>query len=144
MSNFHVKVKAEVPEDFLSDVLITAFDGDHGGSWFWAKPHRPAPDDFWVITDGLPTESDSRWLATYIEDREEQEEWMMTRDPDDPDKPKVYKVTYAVLVKGIQELIDAGDDNIQQAVFDADAGMIDANDADSIVQQGLFGKQVYG
>lgn len=132
MSDFHVLLDGKARR-FLSDILVAAFDGSHGGSWFWAKPHRPAPGDFWVITEGGPTESDQTWLATYIEENDFEES-----------EPKVYKVTYAVLVKGLQELIDAGDDNIQQAVFDADAGMIDANDADSIVQQGLFGKQVYG
>lgn len=125
MSDFHIKVRAELTADFLSSILITAFDGDHGGSWYWAD--TPA-------SIGPPMETDDEaevWYSVKIVDKECEDQ-------------TVHKVTHAVLAKGIQMLIDEGDDNIQQAVFDDDAGMIDANDADTIVQFGLFERCIYG
>lgn len=144
MSNFHVKVKAEVTEEFLSSIMITAFDGTYGGSWSWAAPNPGAEAGSWLtVKEEGALGSDQPWLAVSILDNVELEDWMATREPDDPDKVKVYNVTHAVLAKGLQGVIDAGSDNIQQAIFDDDAGMIDANGADWIVQMGLFGKLVY-
>lgn len=143
MSNFHVKVKAEVPEEFLGDILITAFDPNYGGSWYWAD-RNPAADSWLKVKEEGALGSDQLWLSASVIDKAELEEWMATKEPDDPHKVEVFNVTHSSLVDGIQELIDAGNEELQQAIFDADAGMIDANLADAIVQQALFGEQRYG
>ena len=133
MSNFHVKVKAEVTEEFLSSIMIAAFDGTYGGSWYWASPNREVEGGWLVVKEEGALGSDQPWLAAHI----------FCEEDEDGDA-QMHEVTHAVLAKGLQGMIDAGSDNIQQAIFDDDAGMIDANDADSIVQEGLFGRQIYG
>ena len=33
-----IKIARDLPEEFLSDVMITAFDGGYGWSWHWFQP----------------------------------------------------------------------------------------------------------
>lgn len=33
-----IEIKRELPEQFLSDILVTAFDGGYGWSWHWFEP----------------------------------------------------------------------------------------------------------
>lgn len=33
-----IQINMELPEEFFSDILITAFDGVYGGSWAWFEP----------------------------------------------------------------------------------------------------------
>lgn len=143
MSDFHIKVRAELTADFLSSILITAFDGDHGGSWYWAD-RNPAADSWLKVKEEGALGSGQLWLSASVIDKAELEEWMATKEPDDPHKVEVFNVTHSSMVDGIQDLIDAGNEELQQAIFDADAGMIDADLADAIVQQALFGEQRYG
>ena len=120
-----IAMTKELTSDFLSDILITAFDAAYGGCWYWAVPSEAAGDP-WKIEDGL-------WQRVYIEEREGDEEG-------------TYCVSHLVLADGLQRMVDAGrmDSDIMTAISELDAGYIDADIADAIVQWGLFGKLVYG
>ena len=125
-----VVMTLDVSEDFLSNVLITAFDANYGGCWYWARPSEVAGDP-WQINEGV-------WWCVYIEDRED--DWEGT-----------YLVNHPVIVTGIQNILD-GRVQINDGLFRAlltglredDAGVVDADVADCIVQAGVFGEIVYG
>ena len=123
----------EVTRDFLDDVLVTAFDSQYGGCWYWAKPAGRG----WIQQD-CGTEEQT-WSGVEITWEEREEEGM---DP--------VVVDHALLVTGIQRILDSKDirkqikELMETAVFQDDAGDVDADLADTIVQYALFGEGVYG
>lgn len=125
-----ITIQREMSEEFISDVLTTAFDGNYGACWYWAEP---IPGGGWHI-DG-----DGTWRSVEILDRE---------DDDGSQGPST--VDRDVIEKGIQAILDGEliADYIKQyvvrGVLGDDAGEIDAEAADAIVQVGLFDEIVYG
>jgi hypothetical protein len=123
-----ITMKINVSEDFLSNVLITAFDGGYGGCWYWASPHG---DDAWDIRGGV-------WHSVMVEESEGDEEG-------------AHMVNHAVVLRGIERLVN-GEVRINsellahldQGLREDDAGEVDADVADCIVQAGVFGELVYG
>lgn len=142
---YTVMTRLEVPEELLEAIMVTAFDGDYGGCWYWAQPAKLDDGESWLevrhrVGRDEQTE-DTAWLSAKITDAE-------YADPGTP----VLHVTYATLVLGMQRMLDENLTHsywshkapiIQQAILDSDGGMIDADLADNIVQQGLFDKQIY-
>lgn len=129
-----LRLEVEVPEAFLGNILVTAFDGACGGSWFWCHSNREIP-----INERFLMDDDDDVLSIWrhvhiITDHEED----------------AFKVDHNVLIRGMQAILEQPDGHwetlkrhIGQGVMDDDAGDIDANEADTIVQFGLFGKEVY-
>lgn len=123
-----VVLSVDLESEFLSDILITAFDGSCGGSWYWATPAM----DSWLKTDDLLDSMGSRlWWSVYIAEREDSSgnQWTVTRG--------------SVLL-GIQRAIEEAYPGVAQAVIEGDAGQVDADLADVIIQYAVFGKLVYG
>lgn len=137
------KIEIEVPvtDEFIGDILVTAFDGAYGGCWYWAKSGRL----------DWPELKDGQWATVYIK--------FDTDCCPSPMQRTVYrqmvasggvKVDQETVTVGIARILaDEGypqsfRDRIRIAVQNLDAGEIDANDADCIIQEGLFGKQIYG
>lgn len=112
--------KKELSPTFLSDIMVTAFDGDYGGSLFWADV-----ESYQIQAD--------HW------------EWVIVADKyEDTEPPR--KVTHETLTLGMQRILDMPDgryEGLKERIQELDAGSLDANDADSIVQFGLFEKEVY-
>lgn len=119
-----VEMEVEIPEEVYSDILITAFDGSYGGVWQagWAEFKRSVVDH---------SDDNEIWRAVTIYV---------------PDLGTEFLVNREVLARGIQRLLHAYRyvEHIGQLIMDADASMIDAGIADSIVQLGLFGEERYG
>jgi hypothetical protein len=110
-------------EQFLADVIITAVEG---GTGYWAT----AADYHW--SDDEPTTT--RVKLTPEDDREAE-----------------YLVDIDVIAKGISEIkreVHSCRSDIRESILagdrDNDAGVIDADGADVIVQIALFGEVVYG
>lgn len=138
-----LSIELEVPHNLLSDVMITAFDGNYGAVWQMG----------WARSNGsFDIDSKDHWLMVPIQVIDEEGE-----DEDLPYDHRIgvvqkeqYEVTHKTLVAGMHHLLK--DDRfpshlkeiVQQAVLEDDAGMIDAPLADSIVQFGVYGKLVYG
>lgn len=72
-----VTIKQELPKEFLSDLMITAFDGTYGSAWQWFRPTRSEGD--WLTVehhncpeagDGSPTartcEANDIWMEVHI------------------------------------------------------------------------------
>jgi hypothetical protein len=140
-----IKIEQTLSCQFLSDVLICAFDGSHGGSWHWAA--------------GVNNES-RQLVSPHFAINKETEQWMAVIIYPDETGNKVWdaagqngaKIDHAVLVTGIQRILD-GDvqyssdtvrDDVARAVLEGDPCDIDAIAADQIVQAGWFGQVVFG
>lgn len=116
MKSFNITVN--LSDEFCSSVLIIAYQG---GINYWATPFRTVADD---------TES--------VEVRPDGENW--------------HKISRETIVDGVKrafeteglDLHQSNADRIRVAALRNDAGMVDAEVADWIVQIGIFGKVIYG
>ena len=131
MNDTPLSVKAEVVlrEEFLSDVMITAFDANYGGCWYWSRPADRV--DSWAdITD-----NPNVWRRVFI-------------DVHDDEESVLHVVDHTILARGMQAVLDAARDGnyleLAAQILAQEGGDIDADAADIIVQYGLFGEVVYG
>lgn len=151
-----IRMQRELSDEFCSDVLICAFDGSYGGSWYWAEPDRRVevdgvPQSPWqILRSGRKDRTgeeigEDQWLAVHIRGKEGEETgkavWDLALE-------NGINVDYQTLRVGIQRILDGEakyhSSTLFEAIAEADAGMIDATDADAIVQAGVFGEVVYG
>ena len=115
----------QVTKFFLNDVIVCAVEGGIG-YWSQVRDYRWEKDDDWNITEASAT------VVPF-------------------DDPKVYKLTWETVEDGIRKVL-AGTvkvhssyvGSIAVAAAEGDAGEIDAELADIIVQAGLFGEVIYG
>lgn len=131
-----VTARVNLTPDFLSSILITAFDGMYGGCWYWAEPSANADDSSWLTYERLD-EDNAVWNTVTI----------IEKDPDD--KSEVMTVDHATLANGLQMVLDAamkGESHPTwvSAILAQEAGDIDSDAADVIVQYGVFGEVKYG
>ena len=121
-----VKVQIEISfsEEFLSNLLVTAFDVPHGGCWYWATYRHQA----FVIEGDI-------WRSVEIYQSEE-------------DPAHTYIVTHETLLEGIKRLFELGvlpkRNDLRGQFAKGDDADYDASDADVIVQLGIFGEVIYG
>jgi hypothetical protein len=130
-----VQVSLDITRGFLSDILVTAFDGGYGGSWYWARPHMQTPEQgpkFWLEVDG------DYWMAVHI----------IESDVSEGDSPRAFYINHHTLLLGLNKLFQPGvlpkRGDIRSAVIAQEAGNIDSDAADVIVQLACFGELVYG
>lgn len=128
-----ITIDQPLESDFLSDILITAFDGGYGGCWYWCEPAMPAHQGGWLTVN-------------------EAKEWQSVTilETGDGDVSVAHVVDWEVVAKGLQWVVDKATTGNHlpttlSAVLSGDAGDIDATAADMIVQMGLFDGEVrYG
>lgn len=122
-----ITVTLPVSAEFVHDVFVTACEG---GINYWAEV------DQYHWSDGNGNDDLFGFFA-------------VIHDGEDPTK---FRVDASVIANGLQR-VSAGPvehlgeglrANIVKATIAGDAGEIDANDADTIVQVGLFGRIIYG
>ena len=120
--------------EFLQGVFITAMEG---GVNYWADVTDYSPDGMWEEPRGgrlVDPPDPTKFYALLIDMEDEDEEFLvnintiakgfgLVKDPD-------------VRIRDRKRLLEA--------YREMDAGYIDAGDADSIVQLGLFGEIVFG
>ncbi len=130
MTEYNITITHVVTDEFLMDVLTTAVESGHDSMWYW--------EDFCIldvdrdVAEYHPVKA-CKFIATVN------------------DKPERWGVTIDTVHKAIQDLLNGkGDVNdrilgyIRSAVKDHDAGDIDAEAADVIVQVAAFGEVVFG
>ena len=122
--------KFEQYQTFCADIFVTAIEGGI---------------DYW-----LDTVTEYQWdcMPEYV-----QAKISWAHYPDDGDSYYESKlVTWEVINDGIKKLLEDVDpttifgwkEYLLKAVVTNDAGMLDANDADSIFQHGLFDRAMFG
>lgn len=125
-----ITLRFQLSDQFLSDVLATAFDSSGGACWYWAKPRKGR--DSWTV------DSDDTWRSVQIIEREAQQV---------AGKRKWANVTHELMGRGIARALDPSfkvNSQIRACIASLDAGEIDAAAADVIVQAAIFGEIVYG
>lgn len=130
-------------EQFLSDIITTALEGGIG---YWSvADHYQWVDDagVHVCVRGMHDSDCVRYGALAVV--------RVLRDDDEGYEDEQRWITTATIAEGIQRLLDGtvsypvwAQDELVAAVHDNDAGMIDSDDADNIVQAALLGEIVYG
>lgn len=141
MSNI-IEIDMPVTDEFIGDILVCAFDGSYGSSWSWAK----SGSSVW------PLLKDGQWSEIHIRFDVEDVSSLTLRNLYRKEiSEKMYvTVNQETVTVGIARILADKEysskfhDRLRDAVAQNDAGEIDANDADCIIQEGLFGKQIYG
>jgi hypothetical protein len=118
-------VPFEITDEFMEDVMISAWDGAYGSSRYW----------------GDAKQSDAIKLS-----KGEIGEMPVRVDIDDwePERGTIQMMTREDFGKGVQRWITFMVERKRFSLESLDPGNIDADDADAIVQLALFGKIVYG
>jgi alkylation response protein AidB-like acyl-CoA dehydrogenase len=128
-----VKTSREFNQRELIDILVTAFEG---GTGYWARIEGyTIPDGAEALDDGDTKDKLPRhaWVPLY------EGGYIRLTVPEDGDG-KVYNYGFSTLRYGL-ELIEQAYPKRFAALSSGD---FDAEDADVVVQLGLFGKIVYG
>lgn len=140
-----VKIERELDEEFVGDVLITAFDGLYGACWYWAQSKR-RPDGS-PAADIVRHPGGETWGSVHIAVRDD---FLPLGIPAvDAGNDIGWTINGSVVQTGMQRILDYWSKEnyirtyILNAVADADAGCIDAEAADAIIQEGLLGKIVF-
>jgi len=139
-----INMKRELDDEFVSNVLITAFDGSYGGCWYWADLYRDGTEPAFRVTEP------DTWTGVRIALGDQVEETTGEDVLDSLMEAGVWVDADTIRV-GIQRLLD-GDvkvndyilEYLTRAVAEADAGDVDSDVADCIVQAGVFGKLIFG
>ncbi|UVK63849.1 hypothetical protein SEA_LILYPAD_45 [Gordonia phage LilyPad] len=143
MTFVNVEMQVELTPGFLDGVLVTAFDGDLGGSNYWLYDvdvfynniNAPGSSRLWEAVEVKYLDSGSQ-----VADEEDDELHEFTLDAES--MAKGYALVLARKTEdGSPSRRSA---HFLEALVTNDAGMIDADDADLIVQYAVFGKAVFG
>jgi hypothetical protein len=119
-----ITVEVEVSEEFLLDIICTAAEG---GINYWAVEARNVKRGG---RDGLD------YLSFEVRP-EEEKTWHLVN-------PAIIGQGIQLILSGKVKISSQIAGWIQQGVTEQDAGIIDADCADCIVQAGVFGEIVYG
>ncbi len=134
-------VKVDLSEQFVSDVLIMAFDEHHGGCWHWATAGNPQ----WICKSDTPSRYNSSvYLWSHC--------WISLADSKS-DPAHEYRIDSGTVAAGIQWILNPANtsecdgirDDVIRAVFDpgGSTAALDTEVCDRIVQAGLFGRIKY-
>lgn len=123
-----MQIPFEITQEWVDSVVCTAFDGDCGGCWYWIKSFgidsSNVNGDYEFTTDII-----SRGGA-----------YLISTEDDETDTSRRFNL--ATLLKGYKKYVKWAMKKDRQ--FYLDPSMIDAEEADIIVQFGLFGEIIYG
>jgi hypothetical protein len=130
MTTITVNVPVKLTEEMMGDIMCTALEGGIG---YWCA----ADDIVRKEREGGHFFDYASFMATPAEE-------------DDEFLPQV--VTYATIAQGVQRILACDPKpHVNSTIYAAvgsitqgDAGGIDADAADAIIQVGLFGELVYG
>jgi hypothetical protein len=101
-----ITINRAVSEEFLSDVLITAFDAAYGGAWDWFEP-VPRDNDLgsWLVTkhDHGHTSRDNPWLSVNVRLRRHEE--FLTGNPVF-DSPEGFLIDHQSVAGAISRIVN--------------------------------------
>jgi hypothetical protein len=134
MTQLFIKVLVEVDDEFFDNIVTTMLEG---GSNYWIKTiqiHHPDGEK----PKGIPL---STWAASALN----KGGFVMIQPQDEI---KHYRLEMKDLWNGLHRWIESKPGSVPVVVENGkttiDAGDIDANDADAILQYALFGILVFG
>lgn len=146
MATIEVNNRYEVTDEFLQDVMITACEGGIGyWSQLWPKNEGDKCYDYdrpWQYIQEFDEDNDDDYDLVAV---------MLGIDPKPGFTGPGHVIDHDVIKRGISTILSGSVSisrdiakDIRIAADEIDAGYIDTEAADCIVQVGLFGKIVYG
>ncbi|QNJ55361.1 hypothetical protein SEA_LITTLEFELLA_50 [Gordonia phage LittleFella] len=123
----NVTIPVEITDELIDHILVTAFDGTYGGSNYWVEE---------IDIARTVTPSGSKWSAASV----------VVDDEDEDEKQEVF-IDAAKLKAGLGIMLKRDTEfskRMAKVLVENDLGMLDANDADVIVQYAAFGSVVFG
>ena len=127
----NVNITIDITERMVSDILISALDNPYGGSRYWVQNVRIKGNDAEDILDEI-------WYSATFEDSY-------------GDHNPKYFVNAEKVVAAIQNILSNNItvspvicDTLSKAIRENDAGYVDADVADVILQVAVLGEIVYG
>lgn len=99
-----ITIRRELPAQFLSDILVTAFDGGYGWSWNWFEPAKQN----WLQTEAVGEnrdEIDLLWMCVNVRLTDECETGIASIDALSKGKAG-FLVDHDTIAKGIQRILD--------------------------------------
>lgn len=145
-----INIKMELPEEFLSDILITAFDGTYGWSWEWFEP--VGGDWLSVKKDEGHTSSTNPWMSVRVRLRE-----MCLTGDKILDRRDGFTIGHEDVARAISailndEYLNASEhetargyrEDLAKCVANTEMADIDGPYADAIIQVAALGKVVFG
>jgi hypothetical protein len=125
-----VTINMNITERMVSDILITAFDGHYGACHYWATVDK-------IVTNDAEDLLDEVWYSAVIRDNEAEEDALITIDEKS-------------IIRGIEGLLTASSSlglsigqSLMKAIATNDAGYIDGDVADCVVQIAALGQVTY-
>ncbi|AWY06146.1 hypothetical protein PBI_SUZY_41 [Gordonia phage Suzy] len=140
-----IEFPMELSNELLDSILVTAFDGDVGGSNYWLAGAEVSIDR----KDTGGPYSYTRWVAVDIKYTDSGSE----EPEDEDDELHEFRLDAEAIARGLRTVIKRKREDgkpsdrakhVLEALVTNDGGMIDADDADLIVQYAVFGKAVFG
>ena len=129
-ANVKVTVVLHFTDEYLGNILVTAFDGQYGGCWFWAEPKGPN----WLVTAPDSDDCPFHWKSCTVREKE----------ASNGTKRKWAVVDHEMVARGIQRVLESkGREHLKQRLLSGDDD-IDSYGADTIIQFAIFGEEVYG
>ena len=138
-TQYSIEAKVVIKKELMESILVTAFDGTYGGCWYWAQ---------WGGM-GLVKNGDDWEKVHIIFDYEDAPTKMMQTCYSQLGMAGGVPVGYEEISVGIARILNSDEirDDLREmllrAVIENDGGDVDADLADCIVQEALFGTQVY-
>jgi len=140
MDNIKLELRLSLPDDFLHSIFVTAMEG--GVTWWEVLNWK------WATPDG---KDELREFFAQVEVREDAP--TPTLPIVFPDHPRRVYVHHRTILKGLQRVMDREGSikihetlrgEIAASIVTGDAGQIDAEQADIILQAALFNEIVFG
>jgi hypothetical protein len=127
-----VSINLNITESLVSNILITAFDGYYGACHYWATVDKIIKNDAEDLLDEV-------WYSAIIREREGEE-----------DDVTLITVDAKNIIRGIEGLLATSSSlglsigqELLKAITTNDAGYIDADVADCVVQIAALGQVTY-
>jgi hypothetical protein len=97
-----IKIEKELPKEFLSDIMITAFDGSYGASWQWFEP----VGRIWLETEqqsepGMLDPAFSYWIKAHVRLKRDCQTGYIVFDD-----AKGFEINHEEMTKAIQRILD--------------------------------------
>jgi len=126
-----VNITIDITERMVSDILISALDNPYGGARYWVQNVRVKSNDAEDILDEI-------WYSATFEDSY-------------GDHNPKYFVNGEKVIAAIQDILNQNVttsqiicDTLSKAIREDDAGYVDADVADVVLQVAVLGEIIYG
>jgi len=142
MASIKLAATVEVDDEFLSDIIAVALEGGIG---YWSQADQIVRESEYGVVLTMRPECNWRYRECVL--------YQSNDDESGYDEAHPLKLDRAAIVLGLSRMLDFGNDlkvamryrtTTLEAVVEKDAGNIDAELADIIVQVALLNDIVYG